>query len=789
MSIVWRKVWRDLWGNKLRTFLVVLATAVGVFALGLVFGMSGVMRARMTESHRTSHAPHIEMYTSLFDQDVVEATLREPGVVEAEGEVRVPFRWKLEGETDWRDGTVIARGDYEDQHMYPIELLDGDWPVEQTLAAERMSAEYYKLPIGTTILVESGRHNRRLPIEGIVRHPYTPPPVMFGDPTFCATPETIAWLTGEEEGFNTLNVRIESFSEDGANEAADRLERRLDRMGVGVGYYDVVDPEVHWAQEQMDAIFLILTVLGALSLGLSGFLIINMMNATITQQVWQIGVMKVVGATSGRVVRTYLTMASIYGLLSLLLAVPLGAVAAHLMAVWLLDLFNIIVRDFRMNLTAVAIQAAMGLVVPLLAALVPVIGGARITPHRAISNYGLGAGFGRSRLDRLIGGIRRLPRPLALSLRNTFRRKARVSLTLLTLVLGGVMFIMVMSVDRSMSNTLEVLLSGLGFDVAVGLERLYPVERLINVAESVPGVTRAEVWDFRRAELALANGEDSEVYLRAVPPDSEMFSPRIVSGRNLLPEDGQAILLNNKIATDEGFQVGDEIELTIDEQESTWTVVGLIININMNQQENFVPFDALARAIGRVNKGSVVWVMAEEHDAATQERLIRDLRDAYTAQHMEVSNLQSAHEVREMNRSSFNIITYLMLAMAVLAAIVGSVGLTSTMAINVVERGREIGVMRSTGATSADIAGIFVAEGVLVGVLSWLIAAPLSYPGARAFNNMVSTTIFQLPLDFSYATGAVVVWLLAVIVLSALASLWPALNATKISVREALAYE
>jgi putative ABC transport system permease protein len=97
--------------------------------------------------------------------------------------------------------------------------------------------------------------------------------------------------------------------------------------------------------------------------------------------------------------------------------------------------------------------------------------------------------------------------------------------------------------------------------------------------------------------------------------------------------------------------------------------------------------------------------------------------------------------------------------------------------------------MRSTGATSADIAGIFVAEGVLVGVLSWLIAAPLSYPGARLFSNLVSSTIFQLPLDFSYATGAVVVWLLAVIVLSALASLWPALNATKISVREALAYE
>ena len=94
MSIAWRKVWRDLWHNKFRTVLVVLSTAVGVFALGLVFGMSGVMRARMTESHQESNAPHIEMYTSLIDQDVIEAVLREPGVAAVEGEVRDGFRWK-----------------------------------------------------------------------------------------------------------------------------------------------------------------------------------------------------------------------------------------------------------------------------------------------------------------------------------------------------------------------------------------------------------------------------------------------------------------------------------------------------------------------------------------------------------------------------------------------------------------------------------------------------------------------------------------------------------------------
>ena len=794
MSVIWRKVWRDLWNNKFRTFLVVVSTAVGVFALGLVFGLSDVIRVRFTESHRISVAPHVVFYTRGFDQETVQAVLRDPDVADAEGEGSTPFRWKLDGETEWRDGTLTWRGDYEAQHMYLMDLLNGDWPADRTLAVERMSSEYYDLSIGTTIQVEGERRDRRVPIEGVVRHPWTPPPqIGLGNATFCTTPETYIWLTGQERGFNILKVRLEgfntSFDEGAANEAAGQIEDRLERMGLGVGYYEVIHPEIHWAQEIMDSVMLILVVLGVLALGLSGFLIINMMNATVAQQVWQIGVMKAVGATRGRVIHIYLMKALIYGLLSLLLAVPLGALAAYLLAGWLLDMFNVPVGDFRLMPVPAAIQVAVGLVVPLLAALVPVIGGARVTVRQALNNYGLGSGFGSSLLDRLTGRVRRLPRPLALSLRNTFRRKARITLTLITLVLGGVMFIMVLSVGDSLTNTLEVLLNDLGFDVAVGFGRLHRVARLVEVSEQVPGVSRAEVWGFRGAELSLPSGEEYRVFLRGVPDGSEMFKPRIASGRALSPDDGRAILLNSKIATDEGYKVGDEIELTIEGKESTWTVVGLVVNVNNGQRDNFVPFDALARETGTVDRGGTVWMMTEEGATENQEKLIRDLRDAYDSSQMEAMDFDGTEEIRRMNQSQFDIIMSLMLVMALLAAAVGSVGLMSTMSINVVERGREIGVMRAIGASALAIAGIFVAEGVLVGVLSWLLAVPLSYPGARLFSNLVGVSIFEVPLDFSYSGTGVVLWLGAVVVLSALASLWPAMRATKVSVREALSYE
>lgn len=788
MSIIWHKVWRDLAHNKTRTLLVVLSTAVGVFALGLVFGLSGVMRARLTEDHRATIPAHISFWGGRFDQEVVEAVRREPGIADVEAEVRAVFRWKREGEADWRDGNLVARTDYTDQRMNRIDLLEGSWPAERTLVVERQSARYFAIGPGTSILAEFGRRERRLPVQGIVRVPTVFPPQFGGDATFYTTPDTVAWLTGLQTP-NRLNVRLVTYSRERAEAAAQAIQDRLERMGVSIGGYTITDPNVHWIQDQVDTLFLILGVLGMLSLGLSAFLIINTMNAIIAQQVWQIGVMKVIGATFARVVRIYLMVTLLYGALALLVAVPLGTVGAHLMAGWMLDLVNVTNGPFRPQVTTILLQAAVGLTVPVLAGLVPVIGGARITPHQAIRTYGLGADFGRSWLDHLIGRIRRLPRPLALSLRNTFRHKARVSLTLLTLVLGGVIFIVVMSVGSSLNNTLDMLLNDLGFDVLLGFDRPYRVGRLVEIAETVPGVAKAEVWNYREISLALGGGEEREAYLWGVPPDSALFSPRIVSGRGFLPGDGRALLLNSKIAAEEGIQVGDTVRLTLEGRESDWTVVGLVLSINNDQRDNFAPFDAMTRAMGSAGRGSIVMVATTKHDLASQTRVGLDLRAAYKARRMEPTFVQSAGEVRASGRAQFNILTYLMLAMALLAALVGSMGLMGTMSINVVERSREIGVMRAIGATSVAIVTLFVSEGMVLGALSWLLALPLSYPGARLFSNVVGSTLMRFPLDFRYSVVGVLLWLTIVLVLSALASLWPALRAARISVREALAYE
>jgi putative ABC transport system permease protein len=796
MSVTWRKIWRDLMRSKARTMLVVLSTAIGVFVLGVILGAYGMMVAGL-ERDRLAWVPiHVTLWGQ-FDQEAEYAALRDEDVVDVERLVDTTFHWRLAEETIWQEGRMVARQDYAAQRMGLVGLVEGRWPEWRTLAVEAMTAQDFGISPGDVVVVQSGRHERRLEIVGVVHDPDAGMPPRFGGGAdFFVTPETALWLTGE--GFDRLDVRIATLnvaptldvapSPDvtRSRAVADRVRARLDDLGMPASGVWVRDPDAHWSRDPLNALLLILTLTGALSLVLSVFLIVNTMNAIVAQQVWQIGVMKTVGATRARVARVYLALGLIYGVLALLLAVPLGALGAYHLAAWALGTLGVAIGPFQVTPWAVWVQTGVGLAVPLLAALIPVIGGARVTVRSAIATYGLGGGFGRGAFDRLMGAIRRLPRPVALSLRNTFRHKARVSLTLAALALGGALFMALLSVEASCGNTIEVMLSDSGADVTAHFARAYRVERLLAVTRRTPGVAQAEVWKRWSVRLRLADGGERVILLVGLPPDSEILRPRVVAGRGLLPGDGNAILLNSKVATKEGIAVGDRVRFDLQDQETTWMVVGLVRNA---EERSFVAFDPLSHQTGSRNVGWEVAVAGEAHDPRSQIRLIDDLRATYAAQRFEVDYFTSGLESRERVRSRFDVILTILLVIALLAAGVGGIGLVGTMSINVVERRREIGVMRVTGATSAAVAAIFVTEGVVLGVLSWVLAVPLSYPGARLFSDAVGQVLLRSPFEFIYSLEGVGLWLGGVIVLSVLASLVPALRATKVSVREALAYE
>ena len=137
----------------------------------------------------------------------------------------------------------------------------------------------------------------------------------------------------------------------------------------------------------------------------------------------------------------------------------------------------------------------------------------------------------------------------------------------------------------------------------------------------------------------------------------------------------------------------------------------------------------------------------------------------------------------------FNVIIVFLLFMAVLLGFVGGLGLMGTMSINVLERTREIGVLRAIGAPNRGVAQVFILEGITIGLLSWVMGSLLAIPMSQGLNQAVGGAIMGTPLTYAYSMPGLWLWLVVVLILSALASFIPARNASRMTVREVLAYE
>jgi putative ABC transport system permease protein len=127
--------------------------------------------------------------------------------------------------------------------------------------------------------------------------------------------------------------------------------------------------------------------------------------------------------------------------------------------------------------------------------------------------------------------------------------------------------------------------------------------------------------------------------------------------------------------------------------------------------------------------------------------------------------------------------------MALLIAVVGSMGLTGTMSINVLERTREIGVMRTIGAVDSVIMQSVIIEGMVIGIITWILAIGLSFPISDALLDIIGETMTGSTVVLKFNFYGVLFWLVIVIVLSILSSIIPAQNAARLTINEVLAYE
>jgi len=809
----WKKVLRDLWNSKTRTLLVVLSIAVGVFAVGAVTQTFTIVGEELTVTYPKANPASATLYPGSFDQDLVEMVRRMPGVADAEGRSFIGGQIKL-GENDQRLFYVFAIADPNDIRIGKIKPQGaydpapdfhserGHWPPgDREIVLERSSLLVpghvpAGLQVGDKIDVEFNSRKRELTVAGLAYHPsFVPAP--FANAAYgFVNMETYEWLVGTNQ-FDMLLITVadERLNQEHIKQVAREVQAKIESGGRTVYSTEVPVPGRHPLQDTFTGILLLLNLLAYGSLLLSGFLVVNIINAILAQQVRQIGMMKSIGAQTGQMIAMYLGMVLLFGVLALLIAIPLATLVANQTTAYLAGFMNVDFQEARLSPDLLLLEIMIGIGLPLIAALFPIIGGTRITVRQAISDYGLGKSDSAGGwIDRLVDHVRGLSRPMLISFRNTFRRKSRLALTLITLILAGTIFISVNSVHSSMLLTLDDAWKSWNWDVLINFDRAYRADLVEPLAQSVPGVSAVEAWGGTTARRVRPDDSESEALtLFAPPPKTQMMVPTITEGRWLLPDDENALVMSLDVLKQEkDIKIGDEIELKIGGRKSTWKVVGKLRTVGSfgGIGPAYVNYPYFAQVTGQMGRVGSLQIATREHTGEFQEKVKEQLTTTFKDAGVRVnSNSYTNRFFRSNSELFFSIITALLMVMAVLMAIVGGLGLMGTMSINVLERTREIGVMRAIGASNGAIRGIVMTEGMFIGMLSGLISIFLAYPLSQGLCGIVGDAVFQMPLSFSFSMSGVILWLIIVTVLSALASFLPAFNASRLTVREVLAYQ
>lgn len=793
MSPRWRKIIRDLSAHRVRTLLVVLSIAIGIYAVGVVLGTRSILLREFEVDFAGSNPPNATFRTLDFGDDLVRQAETWPGVenVEAVRTLSLPYEW--EGREQDRLLSLQAFADFDDiQVGKVVPLGETPWPPGPgEVVLEAAALQMHEFEIGDTISVEStGGASIDLTVAGFAHDINAIPAQFVGFETGYADVETMADLS-QADGYNQLAVTFEGdLTEAEAWRKADALRDELfDSADIPVLYTDVPEPGSHFLGDIFEAVSLLLLSLGVLALALSGFLVVNTVSAIMAQQVRQVGIMKAVGASAPQLERVYAALVAAYGVLGVALGVPAAEIGTRWFTDYAAEILNFRVTDYTSPPWVLVVEVAVGVLVPLLAAAAPVRKGVGMSVARALSAGGaMPTSFGHGLADKVLGAIRGLPRPVALSLRNTFLRKGRLALTLSTLALASAVVVSVFSVRASIERTVDDLEQWWRYDVQVSFDLPMPEDEVSAVVEQAPNVEEIGLWTALPASYVRGDGSQNEsLSIVGLEPDTDLVGPIIVEGRWLRPGDDDAVVVNTDLVNSEpGTGVGSEIELEVGGERKTWQVVG-VVKGQLGGSAVYVAEGALNELLGDPGITRLV-VRGTQHDEASEKALLADIEERLRDADYPVGGTRIREALTEQVRRQLGILVAFLVIMAGILASVGVIGLTGSMTINVLESTREIGVMRATGAQHRSVFQIFVTEGMTVGAIAWLLGSLLSYPLSLALVQLLTTAI-GVPLSFSFAWGGIGLWLLVMLAISALASLAPAFRASQVSVRDAIAYE
>ncbi len=592
------KIFRDITARRTRTALVALSVFVGVLGV-VVLTTLGTLITRQLEKDLVPGdlamlRIFVETATSAqVDNAAVLLKLRDyPGITQVEGQAVYEFAWKHPGDATFQAGMLYAYSEpFSQIHLEPVRLVRGRYPVEgqDEIAIEQRMARAHHLSTGDTLVAQiNGGDERTLRIVGIVYQPYMYIGGGDGTTSAYATYTTAQRIVGFS-GFSSIYIRFGDFPT--ARQQSHSFRKWLmSETPYRIVFYLVNDPQDNIFLVGIRQFTRVLLILALVAMVVASFLVTTVISNVMSEHRQQIGAMKALGATRIDVLKIYLGMAVVYGLIGTLPAVGLGAWLGQRAALAAAPVANTVLENVHPPLSSILLGFVLGIGVPLLAAAIPVIQGSRVTILEAMTDQGIVATYGKGLLPWLVQ-LLPLPAAAAQAVNNILRHKSRLALTALTLTFAVAAFMGVFAVFRVLTGVVGKIQSTLNYQVSVDPANINVVDLMQTllvdeqIREIQPDV--AVQLQARRDDVTAETPSEAESAQTQPPDTTNIYVTGIDTAVDLLNipltlGDGwntdpnrTGIVITANMAQDFDKTVGDTLHLIAPNGEADFEIIGV----------------------------------------------------------------------------------------------------------------------------------------------------------------------------------------------------------------------
>jgi putative ABC transport system permease protein len=794
VSAIVRKSMRDLSKRRARTVFTVLTVALGVMGISLlaIFPLADQGANGVVEAQRLHNLQITVSDVELAPSDI-QAMEEIDNVVAAEARI-VYFTQMFIGERK-NDVYIVGIEDFEDQKVDVVVLDSGRAPgAFEALTDGRNSANgIYDGARGDTFMVVNSTGSEvALTISG-AGGSLAYAAATSGGYAMFATDVGTARALGNLSGYNLLAFTLDRTDDESVNTTVEAIRTYLTDHTSVVAFSDLpeVRREGEWpGREMLSNLVSMLYVMTVLALLCSVFLISNTMNTMILEQRREIAQMKAIGARRAQVFRSYLTTATIIGAVGAVAGAFLGLAMVNVLLSVLGGPFGF-ATEFVVHLPTVALSLLVGIGVVLAAALPALSRSSRMVVREGLEDHGIASDYGSGALDRLLMRGAALPRSVQMGLRNVARKKGRSAATILQVALAVGVLLGLISFGYSLSEAVSGAYSDLTWDISISAQALGGTP----LNESL-GPELGQLEGVRTVEPTIIGGvqlRGRAVIMEAYLHDTACldYAGIMDQGRWFTAEDelslARVAVVGPALAELESLAPDDVVDLMTATGSAQFRIIGVTDGLMYNGQVIYIPL-ATAQDVLRLGDGVTGFLFKTvDGDHTNIDRTATRIEDDMLRRGA-IVDTTILYVMEERNLQANQLVVNLMMVISLIIVLIGLIGLMSTLTMNIIDRTREIGMMRCLGSRARDIRRMFSSEGAFLSFLGWLVGLPIGLLIAYVVVEVVASALtLRIPLEFplAYVLWSFIVALGGtVLIIQA-----PLLRATRLRPGDALRYQ